>query len=141
MPNVRTRFADAPCRMEIRCGVCRWSSAVTAVLLDRRPVGAHRQRRRCKLCERLIGIDYLAAHYRQHGFKTFDLIFRNRKVVGGQHSQIRQLARSERSLLAVLRRKPTAADSIQTERLHPFEAVILLVERGSADGFASDEPV
>src|SRR5216683_8447877 len=123
MPNVRTRLADALRRMEIRCGLCRWSSAITAVLLDRRPVGAHRQRRGCELSEWFTGINYLAAHYRQHGFQTFDLIFRNRKVVRGQHGQIRQLARCERSLLVVLGREPTAAYRIQTERFHPFEAV------------------
>src|SRR5271167_2963789 len=128
MPNVRTRLANALCRMEIRCGLCRWSSAVTAVLLDRRPVGAHRQCRGCKLCEWFSGINYLAAHYRQHGFQTLDLIFRNRKVVRRQHGQIRQLARCERSLLAVLRREPTAADGIKAKRLHSFEAVIRIVE-------------
>src|ERR1700722_5119333 len=102
MPNVRTRLAHALRRMEIRCGLCRWSSAITAVLLDRRPVGAHRQRRGCELSEWFVGINYLAAYYRQHGFQTFDLILGNREGVGGEHTEVGQLARQNRALLAVL---------------------------------------
>src|SRR5713101_8675700 len=101
MPDMRTRLRDAY-RTQIRCGVCRWCLAVTGVLLDRRPVGAHRQRRGCELCEWSIGVDYLAAHYRQHGFQTFDLILGNRKVVGGEHTEVGELAHQNRTLLAVL---------------------------------------
>jgi len=88
MPDMRTPLADWFYRTQIRSAVCGRSSAIPTVLLDRRPVGAHRQRRGGELCEWFIGIDYFAAHYRQHGLQMFDLILGNRKIVGGEHTEI-----------------------------------------------------
>ena len=73
---------------QTRSGVCRWSTAVAAVLFDWRPVGAHRKRRRRELCERFVGISYLPAHDRQDGFQTFDVILGNREVIGGEYTQV-----------------------------------------------------
>src|SRR5262249_29146105 len=114
---------------------------VTAAFFDRRPVRAHRQRRRRKICEFFSGINDLSTDDRKYRFETLDLFRGNGKVMGGKTSQVGQLAGSEGALFPVFCRKPTASYRVEFERFLSIYPVLFRVETEPADGLAGDKPV
>src|SRR5580704_11975783 len=70
-----------------------------------------------------------------------DLLLGYRKIISRENSQVSQLARIERSLLAVFRRKPTAPYGVELERFVSIQSVLFRIKTDTANGLAGDEPV
>src|SRR5262245_27860900 len=77
------------------------SSRIAVVSFHRRPVGTDRQRRRSEFGKVFGGVDNSAADDRQPGFELLDLLFGNREVIRGEHTEIGQLPGRNRTLLSV----------------------------------------
>src|SRR6266851_8116304 len=105
--KVRSRPAIGRC-LDVRTGsgVRRTKGVVdllrvTSIFFDRRPVWAHRERRRREFGEFVAGINDLPTNDGQYRFEMLDLLFGNGKIVSRQNREIRQLSRSERSFLSI----------------------------------------
>src|ERR671915_317302 len=105
--RVRGGVIILPRRMRTRvmregCAPCRDDlTTIAAVVFDRRPVGAHWQRRRIEVLELGCCINRLAADEGQHRFELFDALLRHRKIILGKHGQIRELPRCDSTFLPI----------------------------------------
>src|SRR5713226_1851597 len=145
--KVRSRPAIGRC-LDVRTGsgVRRTKRVVellrvTSIFFDRRPVWAHRQRRRREFGEFVAGIDDLPTHDCKYRFEMLDLLFGNGKIVARENRQVGQLARSKRSFFAVFGRKPAAPHRVELERFLTIQSVLLRIKTETPDGLAGDKPV
>src|SRR5580658_8537123 len=108
---------------------------------DRRPVRTDRKLRRSKACVLFSGIHNLAPDDGQHRFEIFDFFLRDREIIGGENGEISELPWCECSLLAVLRREPTASHRVELECFRSIEPISLRIQTKTAYGSASYKPI
>jgi len=86
---------------------------VAAVSGDRRPLGHHWEWWRREACKVAYAVDDFATYKCKYRVQPLNFLLRDGEVIGRQHSEVRELARHYRPLLARLIREPRAAHGIQ----------------------------
>src|SRR6202044_2050509 len=86
-------------------------------------------------------IDRFAANDRQDRFKLLDVLILHTEIIGRKHCQVTQLSRNDRTLAALFRREPTAADRPEPESFHSIEPVAAIVHPESTHCLSGHQPI